>query len=445
MPTMKARSISVGLVALGCAKNTVDLQVMAGHLLKAGCVLAPQPDDADVILVNTCAFIEAAREEAVEEILRACELKRAGRCRAVVVSGCFAQRYGDRLTEAFPDVDAFLGIDALDKIAGIVQRALEKTKTNVAVPPGMPKKLFAPPVPALRLTGSAFAYLKIAEGCAHRCAYCAIPAIRGQYRSRPLRSIVAEARALLATGVKELNVIAQDPLLYGVDLKNGTDIVKLLRALDRLKGDFWLRVLYAYPSEISDGFIDWMNSSPHAVKYIDVPIQHTDPQILKAMARGSAVAATLSAAERLRAAVPGVTLRTTVLTGFPGETDAAFAKLLMDVKRMKFDHLGAFAFSPEEGTAAAEMDGCPSPTVAAKRARTVMSAQRKVWAEKAKGYVGKTFRALVVAPGVARLESQAPDVDGVVRLKGKAAVGSFVDVQIVKVDGFDFTATVHSK
>ncbi len=442
MPAMKARSISVGLVALGCAKNTVDLQVMAGHLLKAGCVLAPQPDDADVILVNTCAFIEAAREEAVEEILRACELKRMGRCRAVVVSGCFAQRYGDRLTEAFPDVDAFLGIDALDKIAGIVHRALEKTKANVAVPPGMPKKLFAPPVPALRLTGSAFAYLKIAEGCAHRCAYCAIPAIRGQYRSRPLRSIVAEARALLATGVKELNVIAQDPLLYGVDLKNGTDIVKLLRALDRLKGDFWLRVLYAYPSEISDGFIDWMNTSPHAVKYIDVPIQHTDPQILKAMARGSAVAATLSAAERLRAAVPGVTLRTTVLTGFPGETNDSFAKLLMDVKRMKFDHLGAFAFSPEEGTAAAEMDGCPPPAVAAKRARTVMSAQRKVWAEKAKGYVGKTFRALVVAPGVARLESQAPDVDGVVRFKGKAEIGTFANMRIAKVDGFDFIATV---
>ena len=442
MPAMKARSISVGLVALGCAKNTVDLQVMAGHLLKAGCVLAPQPDDADVILVNTCAFIEAAREEAVEEILRACELKRAGRCRAVVVSGCFAQRYGDRLTEAFPDVDAFLGIDALDKIAGIVHRALEKTKANVTVPPGMPKKIFSPPVPALRLTGSAFAYLKIAEGCAHRCAYCAIPAIRGQYRSRPLRSIVAEARALLATGVKELNVIAQDPLLYGVDFKDDTDIVKLLRALDRLKGDFWLRVLYAYPSEISDGFIDWMNTSSHAVKYIDVPIQHTDPQILKAMARGSAVAATLSAAERLRAAVPGVTLRTTVLTGFPGETNDSFAKLLMDVKRMKFDHLGAFAFSPEEGTAAAEMDGCPPPAVAAKRARTVMSAQRKVWVEKAKGYVGKTFRALVVAPGIARLESQAPDVDGIVRFKGKAEIGTFANMRIEKADGFDFIATV---
>ena len=439
---MDGKPISIGLVALGCAKNTVDLQVMAGHLLKAGCVLAPQPDDADVILVNTCAFIEAAREEAVAEILRACELKKAGRCRAVVVSGCFAQRYGERLTATFPDVDAFLGVDALDKIAGIVRRAVGRRKAEVNVPPGMPEKLFAPPIPALRLTGAAFAYLKIAEGCAHRCSYCAIPAIRGQYRSRPLRSVVAEARALLATGVKEINVIAQDPLLYGVDLADGTNIVTLLRALDKLKGDFWLRVLYAYPSEITDEFLDWMKTSPHAVKYIDVPVQHTDPQILKAMARGSAVKATLAAAARLREAVPGVTLRTTVLTGFPGETKDSFAKLLMDVKRMRFDHLGAFAFSPEEGTVAFELDGRPSQAEAAKRARAVMSAQRKVWAEKAKGYVGKTFRALVTAPGVARLESQAPDVDGVVRFKGKADIGSFVDVRIDRADGFDFTATI---
>ena len=439
---MERKPISVGLVSLGCAKNTVDLQVMAGHLLKAGCVLAPQPDDADVILVNTCAFIEAARAEAIEEILRACELKKTGRCRAVVVSGCFAQRYGERLTATFPDVDAFLGVDALDKIAGIVRRAVGGEKAKVVVPPGMPEKLFAPPVPALRLTGAAFAYLKIAEGCAHRCSYCAIPAIRGQYRSRPLRSILAEARALLATGVKELNVIAQDPLLYGVDFADGTNVVTLLRALDKLKGDFWLRVLYAYPSEITDEFLDWMNASPHAVKYVDVPIQHTDPQILKAMARGSAAKATLAAAGRLRAAVPGVTLRTTVLTGFPGETKDSFAKLLMDVKRMKFDHLGAFAFSPEEGTVAAELDGCPPPAEAVKRARAVMSAQRKVWAEKAKGHLGKAFRALVVAPGVARLESQAPDVDGVVRFTGKAEIGAFAKVRIEKVDGFDFEATI---
>ena len=200
--------------------------------------------------------------------------------------------------------------------------------------------MFDPPIPALRLTGAAFAYLKVAEGCAHRCAYCAIPAIRGKFRSRPLKSVLAEARALVKTGVKELNVIAQDPMLYGVDFRDGTNLVTLLRALDKIPGDFWVRVLYSYPSEITDAFLDWLNTSPHAVKYVDVPLQHTDPKILAAMARGSAVKATREAAKRLRAAVPGITLRTTVMTGFPGETPAAFKRMLDDVKRMSFDQIG---------------------------------------------------------------------------------------------------------
>ena len=438
-------AVSIGLVSLGCAKNAVDLQVMAGHLVKAGCVLAPTADEADVLLVNTCAFIASAREEAAAEILRACELKRAGRCRAVVVSGCFAQRYRERIREAFPDVDAVLGIDALDRIVGVVA---EVTGTGAprtvaqTLPPGMPRRVFDPPMPALRFTGPAFAYLKIAEGCAHRCAYCAIPGIRGGYRSRKPAAILKEAKELLATGVKELNVIAQDPMLYGVDLKN-TDLVRLLRKIDRLPGDFWVRVLYSYPSEISEAFLDWMNTSPHAVKYVDVPLQHTDPDILKAMARGGAVKATLGAAERLRAAVPGVTLRTTVMTGFPGETQAAFDRLLADVKRMKFDHLGAFAFSPEEGTKAAEMAGRPEEKVARRRERKVMSAQRRIWSAKAKSFVGREERALVVAPGVARLESQAPDVDGVVFLKKPRgrdlpAVGTFCTIRIQSVEEYDF-------
>ena len=298
--------------------------------------------------------------------------------------------------------------------------------------------MFDPPIPALRLTGAAFAYLKVAEGCAHRCAYCAIPAIRGKFRSRPLKSVLAEARALVKTGVKELNVIAQDPMLYGVDFRDGTNLVTLLRALDKIPGDFWVRVLYSYPSEITDAFLDWMNTSPHAVKYIDVPLQHTDPKILQAMARGSAVKATREAAERLRAAVPGVPLRTTVMTGFPGETPAAFTRMLADVKRMSFDHLGVFAFSPEEGTPAAKLPRRPSLAVAERRAGEVMALQKRIWSAKARKYVGRTFRALVVAPGVARLASQAPDVDGVVRLRRAAEVGTFIDVTIAKVRGFDF-------
>ena len=303
---------------------------------------------------------------------------------------------------------------------------------------GLPKKVFDPPIPALRLTGAAFAYLKVAEGCAHRCAYCAIPAIRGKFRSRPLKSVLAEARALVKTGVKELNVIAQDPMLYGVDFRDGTNLVTLLRALDKIPGDFWVRVLYSYPSEITDAFLDWMNTSPHAVKYIDVPLQHTAPKILVAMARGSAVKATREAAERLRAAVPGVTLRTTVMTGFPGETPAAFKRMLTDIKRMSFDHLGVFAFSPEEGTPAATLPRRPSLAVAERRAREVMALQRRIWSAKARKHVGQTFRALVVSPGVARLVSQAPDVDGVVHLRRTADVGTFIDVTIGKVRGFDF-------
>ena len=425
--------MTIGLVSLGCAKNAVDLQVMSGHLLKAGHTLAPDPDNADVILVNTCAFIESAREEAAAEIARACELKRAGRCKAVVAAGCFVQRYRAEVLKAFPDLDAVLGVDALDRIVDVVGGL-----KSAAVPPGMPKKVFDPPMPALRLTGAAFAYLKVAEGCAHRCAYCAIPAIRGKFRSRPLKSILAEARALIKTGVKELNVIAQDPMLYGVDFRDGTNLVTLLRALDKIPGDFWVRVLYSYPSEITDAFLDWMNTSSHAVKYVDVPLQHTDPKILVAMARGSAVKATREAAERLRAAVPGITLRTTVMTGFPGETPAAFTRMLADIKRMSFDHLGVFAFSPEEGTPAAMLPRRPSLAVAERRAREVMALQKRIWSAKARKYVGRTFHALVVAPGVARLASQAPDVDGVVHLRRLAEIGTFVDVTIGKVRGFDF-------
>ena len=439
------KPVSVGFVALGCAKNTVDLQVMAGHLMKAGLKLAPSPDSADVVIVNTCAFIEAAREEAVSEILRACEMKRAGLCKAVVAAGCFVQRYRDRLRDMFPDVDAFLGIDSLDKVAEIVKGVAQgDASRKVLVPPGQAKRVFDPPVGALRFSGAAFAYLKIAEGCAHRCAYCAIPAIRGPYRSRSLESIVSEARELVETGVKELNVIAQDPMLWGVDLKPRLDLVALLKAIDAIEGDFRVRVLYSYPSEITDAFLEWMNTSPHAVKYIDVPLQHTDPAVLERMARKGAIKATLEAAKRLRAAVPGITLRTTVMTGFPGETEKRFERMLADLKEMAFDHLGAFAFSPEDGTPAAKMGSRPSRAVAEERLSKVMRQQRSIWRGIAKGMVGSVFPALVVAPGRARLESQAPEVDGEVIVGGEAKVGEWVKVRLTKVKGFDFEGTVEN-
>ena len=407
---------SIALVSLGCAKNAVDLQVMAGNLMKKGCTLSTDPDRADTVIVNTCAFIASAREEAEAEITRAISLKRAGNYSKVVVTGCYPQRYPKAVAK-FPGVDVWQGV---------------------------PQDWIEPKIPALRFTGKAFAYLKIAEGCAHRCSYCAIPSIRGKFRSRPFDAIMKEARELVKSGCRELNIVAQDPMLYGMEWKKsgGPNLVTLLRKLDTIKGDFWVRVLYSYPSEISEEFLAWMLTSRHAVRYIDVPLQHTDPDVLAKMNRRGAIEATRSAAEVLRAIVPGVTLRTTIMTGFPGETDVRFRRMLADLARMQFDHLGAFAYSPEDGTKGAKMKGRPSRKVAEMREKLVMDQAAALWKVKARRMIGDTFRALVVAPGVARMESQAPDVDGVVYLDSTPPVGEFVNVKLSKVRGFDFDAKV---
>ena len=418
------RKKTLALVSLGCAKNAVDLQVMAGNLVKAGATLSPDPDRADIAIVNTCSFIASAREEAEAEILRALELKRRGQYGRVVVTGCYPQRYPDALAK-FPGVDEWRGV---------------------------PREWVEPKIPALRLTGKAFAYLKIAEGCAHRCAYCAIPSIRGKYRSRPMKSILREARALIASGCHELNIVAQDPMLWrekkakargegsGEEWRKLPD---LLRAIDRIPGDFWVRVLYSYPSEITEDFVVWMMTSKHAVRYVDIPLQHTVPEVLAKMNRKQAIDASLVAAEALRDLMPDITLRTTILVGFPGETELRFRTLLSDLRRMQFDHLGAFAYSPEEGTKGAKMRGRPPRAVAERREKEVMDMAKALWGVKAKRMVGQTFRALVVAPGVARMESQAPDVDGVTFIEeGSVEVGSFVNVKLVRRRGFDFVARI---
>ena len=417
MPSRSATSTSeaptLALVSLGCAKNAVDLQLAAGRMLKAGWRLSHDPGRADAVIVNTCSFIAAAREESEREIRNALELKRRGAYSRVIVSGCYPQRYPGAAA-AFPGVDEWIGV---------------------------PQGWSEPKVPGLRLTGKAFAYLKIAEGCAHRCAYCAIPSIRGAYRSRPLRAILREARALVATGCLELNVIAQDPMMWRDGKRRLAD---LLWALDRIPGRFWVRVLYSYPSEIDGDFVYWLMTAKHAAKYVDMPIQHTVPEVLAKMNRRRTVDAAVSLAEGLRLLVPDVTLRTTVLVGFPGETEARFRRLLSDISRMQFDHLGAFAYSPERGTKGAKLGGRPSQAAARGRERQVMELQRRIWDGRARRWVGKVLPALVVAPGVARLESQAPDVDGVTRIDcaDHRLVGEFVQVEITGVDGFDFVAKV---
>ena len=414
------REKTLSLVSLGCAKNAADLEVAAGNLLAKGWTISDNPDAADMVIVNTCSFIASAREEAEREIARALAIKARGGFGKVVVTGCYPQRYPQAAAK-FPGVDEWNGV---------------------------PSSWIEPKMPALRFTGRAFAYLKIAEGCAHRCAYCAIPLIRGRYRSRPVASVLREAKALVESGCREINIVAQDPMLYGVDLGMGRDaLVKLLRKIDEIEGEFWVRVLYSYPNEITQAFIEWMVSSPHAVKYIDVPLQHTDPAVLALMNRRAAINASLGAAENLRAAIPGVTLRTTVMTGFPGETERRFATMRADLKRMQFDRLGAFAFSPEKGTKAAKMPSRPSRAVAEERERIIMADAARLWAVRSKRSIGGVFNALVVADGVARLASQAPDVDGVVYLLDtpegrKAKTGDFITVRIVAAKNFDFEAEV---
>lgn len=409
---------SLALVSLGCAKNAADLEVIAGNMVKEGWVFSPNPNSADTVIINTCAFIASAREEAESEIRRALSLKRKGAFSRVVVTGCYPQRYPEAVSK-FPGVDEWRGV---------------------------PKKWVEPHLPALRFTGKAFAYLKIAEGCNHRCTYCAIPSIRGKYRSRPIESILREAQALIQTGCREINIVAQDPMLWK---NSGYRLVDLLEAIDSIKGDFWVRVLYSYPSEIDSAFLDWMVSSPHAVRYIDMPVQHTVAEVLEKMNRASTIDAAVLLPDIVRSLVPGVTLRTTVLTGFPGETPLRFKKLLSDLRRLQFDHLGAFAYSPEKGTKGAEMSSRPSRQEALERERLVMEQQKAIWECRSKKLVGSKFKALVVAPGVARMESQAPDVDGVTFVKDALAedVGSFIDVKIVRRKGFDFVGerVVHGK
>lgn len=442
-------SVTVGFISLGCSKNLVDSQVMAGYLKSGHIGLAASPETADVILVNTCSFIEAAREEAAEAILSACEHKTGGACRAVVVTGCLVQRYRKRLEKAFPEVDAFLGIDELERVGEVVTRVAAGKRCGVIAAGGDAKKVYDPAYPTLLFTGGPFAYLKIADGCDHRCAYCAIPTIRGHFRSRLPDAIIEEAEGMIRAGVREINLISQDSLLYGADRAGASQIVPLLRRLDALDGDFWLRVLYGYPAGVTEDVLEMLNRARHVCKYLDLPIQHSHPEILKAMNRAPAMQATAGLAERLRGAVQGIVLRTTCLVGFPGETEEHFAHLLATVEASKFDHLGVFAFSPEEGTPAFDLDA-PDPEVAEERCQRLMALQKKVVRERAKELKGRSDTALLLRRGasggwMARLPRQAPDVDGETLVKGvppSAKAGDFVRVELTGGKGYDLEARV---
>ncbi len=432
---------------------------MGAELHEAGFTIGVEVNEADVVLVNTCAFIEEAREEAVSSILAACELKKNGRCKAVIVSGCLPQRYRGKIMKACPDVDAIIGVDDLEQIADVVRRTVDPGRSGPiqAVSSTRPTHVYASRVPSLILTGGPFAYLKIAEGCQHACAFCAIPGIRGGFRSRPLDAVVSEARAILAEGVREINLIAQDVTSYGCDLRDGTTLAELLRQLDALEGDFWIRLLYGYPGRVTDELLDVIAESRHVCHYLDIPIQHSHPDILRAMLRADTLDTVPTMVERLRARIPDMVLRTTCLVGFPGETPEKFAHLLAFIQAHPFDHLGAFAFSPEEGTPAFDMPGDPDDLVAESRRRRIMETQARTVRKRLEKIVGTRVRILLETPvetedeeadgagteqvWEGRTAGQAPDdIDGVCHISGvpdSANPGDFIQAEVVGFDDYD--------
>jgi len=408
---------------------------MAGRLVAGGVCLAPAPESADIVIVNTCSFIEDARAESMEMILSACELKKTGPCRAVLVAGCLPQRYRERIREALPDVDAFIGLDDLDRIGEIVRDLGAGRRTRASIS-ATAERLFEPAAPVVFSSG-AHAWLKIAEGCNHRCAFCAIPAIRGRHRSRPPDRIVAEAEDLLGLGFRELDIISQDIMSYGSDLAQKSSLPALIRALGRIGGDFWVRLLYGYPSLITADLLDAMAETPQVCRYLDVPVQHSHPDILRVMRRGGTVASVATMTARIRGRLPDAVIRTTCLVGFPGETEAHFQHLLDYCREAQFDHLGAFVFSPEEGTPAFGMDDTPPLEVAQERYGRLMAQQRTIANGRHRRLKGTADIVLLEHPAVrgaagrGRTRRQAPEVDGETRvtgLPGNAKRGDFIPV-----------------
>ena len=448
------RGDKIALVSLGCPKNLVDLQVVASALRGAGFDVGVPEAEADAILVNTCAFIESARREAVDAIAEACARKcdPRSRCRAVVVSGCLPQRYRSAVFEACPDVDAVIGVDDLEEAPAVVRRALDGPGAGIdGVSPGRSKKLFTSREPWFTLTPGPYAYLKIGEGCRHACAFCAIPGIRGRLRSKPEDALVAEAEALLGRGIRELDVIAQDVTSYGMDLRDGTSLSSLLRRLDGFGGEYRVRLLYGHPARCTDELLDTVAASRHVLPYFDIPIQHASASVLAAMDRRDTVSLVPGMAARIRRRVPGAVLRTTCLVGFPGETRKDFEALLRHVRETRYDHLGAFVFSPEEGTKAASMPAQVPARTAMRRRGALMQLQAGIVAEKLESLVGSETEVLLETPPprrggawTGRCRRQAPDdIDGTTSVRGlppTAKAGDFVRCRIVGHTDYDLIA-----
>lgn len=514
----------MGMISLGCAKNLVDAEIMLGSLMKEGIEITNDATEADVVIVNTCSFIDAAQEESVDTILESEELRNQYRPeQGLIVSGCLPQRYRQELPKLLPEVDAFIGIDQVEQIATVVREAQQRRVARVAerttklssapalATAKLPKAALEPAVdvhqrpkfvpdfetPRFRLTPQHFAYVKIAEGCNHPCSFCIIPRMRGSHRSRAQVDLVKESRQLLRDGVKELNLISQDSTYYGMDLRAGhrrtissperfqtandalpedaTTLCTLLRELDELRGSFWIRLLYTHPAHWTDELIETIASCQKVARYVDMPLQHIHQHMLERMRRETTQEYIVDLIERIRKGIPGIALRTTFIVGFPGETDARFQTLLDFIETVKFERLGVFTYSHEEGTRAAGMSNQITEQVKEERREAVMGAQREVMRSHNQAQVGKIIKVLTESEAsaeelqkasvsswehgllrrgeesenlplegpfwVARGEADAPDIDGRVYVKGKVEVGQFAKVKVVGATDYDLIAT----
>jgi len=459
--------IKVGMISLGCAKNLVDAEIMLGSVLQRGMEITSRAEDADVLVVNTCAFIDSAKEESIEAILEAHQQRGLNKRsdQKLIVSGCMSQRFARELQEEMPEVDAFIGLDQVPRLGEIVEKMVmdqshashRSNATNNDLDLGFAetRPIYIPDydTPRFRLTPAHSAYVKIAEGCNHQCSFCVIPQMRGKHRSRAPQSVLSEIRGLVSEGVREINLISQDTTYYGMDLwtakagprqpvdsTRGPTLAGLLREIQEIEGDFWVRLLYTHPAHWSDELIETIAQCDKVARYIDIPLQHIDDSMLGRMRRETSRQHIEDLIQRLRGGITGVSLRTTFIVGFPSETDKEFANLLDFIRLIRFERLGIFKYSLEEGSRAAKMQGQIPVKIKNARYRMAMSIQREIAHETAREKTGRELKLLVDQPHVARSEGDAPDVDARVILSKEAPVGQFVRRTIVGSRGYDLLA-----
>lgn len=426
-------NIKVSIVSLGCAKNRVDAEMMLYKLKEAGFILKDDPADGDAVIINTCGFIESAKQESIEEILELAKLKEEGKIKALIVSGCLAERYKEDIKKEMPEVDAVIGLGANGDIVEAVKKALNKESYE-----SFPDKELMPlDDKRIGSTLPHYAYLKVADGCDNKCTYCAIPMIRGRFRSRTMESILAEAKELADRGVKEVNVIAQDTTRYGEDIYGKLMLPELLKELAKIDGIEWIRVLYCYPDRITDELIDTIANEDKVVKYIDLPLQHCNERVLKAMNRRGSKESLTALINKIRERIPGVVLRTTLITGFPTETDEEFDELAEFAKELKFERLGCFPYSTEDDTPAAELEQIDKD-VRGYRADAIMRSQELVMENWCQSKIGSTVKVLVEGFDryaecfFGRSYADAPEVDPNVFFTSeeKVTIGEFVNVEV---------------